>query len=872
MFPILATKIRIPARRPKLVLRPHLIERLNEGLDGKLTLVSAPAGFGKSTLVSEWAAVCGRRVAWVSLDEGDNDPSRVLAYLAAGLQSLDANVGDKALSMLLSPRPAVPEAVVTVLLNDISAIREPFAFVLDDYHVIRSKAVHRALTVLIEHLPPHMHLLIATREDPELPLARLRARRQLTELRAADLRFSQSEASRFLNRVMGLSLSAEHVAALEARTEGWIAGLQLAAISMQGRDDPACFIRSFTGSHRFVMDYLAEEVLQKLPESIQTFLLRTSILARMCGELCDAVVLDPDAPGAETLEYLERANLFVVPLDNERRWYRYHHLFADLLRQRLGQGECRSAYHIRASQWYEENGLEIDAFHHAAAANDIERAERLIDGNGIPLHFRGAVTAVLDWLASLPASVLDARPSLRFRHGSLLLVVGQTTGVEEKLRAAEAALSVQPQATGSDEVTRNLRGQIAAARSVLALTRYQPEIMMSEALRALEHLRPDSHTSRATALWTLGCAYLLQGDRVAAGRTLAEAVSLSRSSGNLFTLILATIGMGMVQELENQLHAAAQTYQSVLQVAGDQPLQIVYEAHLGLARVLYEWNDLDGAELHGQKGLELARLYDGVIDRFVICEVFLTRLKLARGDVTGAAALIAHADRAARRGNFVHRFSEVAGLQVLILLRQGRLEAAAALAQSHDSAVGQARVHLVRGDAESALAVLEPWRLQMEARGWADERLKVLVLQAVALHARGERDKALPMLADALALAEPGGFIRTFVDEGRPMQQLLTEAAELGIRGEYAATLLQAFDAAQRRSDRPAAQPLTEPLSPRELTILQLIAQGLSNREISERLFLALDTVKGHNRRLFEKMQVRRRTEAVARARELGLC
>jgi len=891
--PILATKLYIPPPRPKVVLRPRLIERLNEGLHRKLTLISAPAGFGKTTLLSEWVSSCERlepkvRVAWLSLDEGDNDPIRFLTYLIAALQTIAANIGAGVLRVLQAPQPPLIESILTVLLNEITALPDNFVLVLDDYHVIDSKPADNALAFLLEHLPSRMHLVIATREDPDLPLARLRARGQLTELRVSDLRFTLSEAADFLNRVMGLTLSAEDIAALETRTEGWIAGLQLAAISMQGQKDGESFIKSFTGSHHFVMDYLVEEVLQQQPERVQTFLLRTSILDRLCGPLCDAVLLDPSGSGQETLEYLEHANLFIIPLDNERRWYRYHHLFADLLRQRLyqsfaspaGTGDAESRVnelHIRASQWYEDNDLEIEAFHHAAAANDVERAERLIEGKGIPLHFRGAVTAILGWLESLPTTVMNARPSLWWRYASLLLINGQTTGVEEKLQAAEAAL----QGAEADDKPRNLIGQIAAARAVLALTRYQVETMLAQSRRALEYLHPNSLSSRSSANWTLGYAYLLQGDRGAAGRTLTEAISISQASGDIFTTILATIGLGNVQEAENQLHLAAQTYRHVLQLAGDQPLQIIYEAHLGLARIFYEWNDLDAAQQHGRQSVHLARQYERVIDRFIVCEVFLARLKLAQGDVAGAAAILAQASQSARQQNFVYRIPEVAAAQVLVLLQQepllyqGNLAAAAHLAQTHDLPISQARVHLAQGDTSAALTLLESWRGQMEAKGWEDERLKVMVLQAVAYHAHGEKDKAVQVLGNALTLAEPGGFIRTFVDEGIPMAQLLSEAAAHGMMPDYTGKLLAAFEAEEQKNqdkpDLPPAQPLFEPLSQRELEVLQLIAQGLSNHEISERLFLALSTVKGHNRNIFAKLQVQRRTEAIARARELGL-
>jgi LuxR family transcriptional regulator, maltose regulon positive regulatory protein len=879
--PILATKLYIPPSRRSLVLRPRLVERLDEGLAAghRLTLVSAPAGFGKTTLVGDWVAGCGRPAAWLSLDAGDSDPGRFLTYLVAALQTVAPGIGDGLLAVLQSPQPPPPESTLTALLNDVAAIPGDLVLVLDDYHVLDARPVDDALAFLVEHLPPRLHLVIATREDPALPLARLRARGQLTELRGADLRFTPSEAAEFLGRVMSLDLSAEQIAALETRTEGWIAGLQLAAISLQGRADAAGFIRSFAGSHHFVLDYLVEEVLQRQSEHVQAFLLRTSILDRLCGPLCDAVMVDASAPGQETLEYLERANLFLVPLDNDRRWYRYHHLFGDLLRQRLGQTSTpgnAAELHIRASQWCEGHQLEMEAFRHAAAANDVERAERLMEGKGIPQQSRAAVNALLEWLASLPRPVLDGRPLLWVRSATLALTAGQTTGVEEKLQAAEAAL----QGAELNGKTRNLVGQIATARATLALTQYQPESMIIQSRRALEYLSLDNLVSRSKASWLLSNAYQLQGDRAAASRALADALSISEASGDVHSTILAIIQLGLMQELENQLHRADETYRRALQLVSDQPQPIVTDAHLGLARICYEWNDLAAAEDHGQQGILLAREYDRVIDQFIICEVFLARVKLAKGDVNGAAALLTQADRATRQQNFVLRMPEVAAAQVLTLLRQGDVPAAARLVQAHDLPISQARVCLAQGDTSRALVVLEPLGLQMEAKGWQDERLRVMVLQAVALYAHGEKNPAMRMLDEALTLAEPGGFVRTFVDEGEQMRLLMLDcrswiegqAREGHKPTEYLDRLLTAFARPVLQSEVSYPEStIVDPLSQRELEILKLIAQGLSNREIGARLFLALDTVKGHNRRIFAKLQVQRRTEAIARARELGL-
>jgi len=485
--PILATKLYVPPPRSKIVLRPRLIERLNEGLSAsrKLTLISAPAGFGKTTLISEWAAGGDQKVAWLSLDEGDNDPACFLTYFISALQTIAANIGKGALVVLQSPQPPSTESILTTLVNEINTVPDNFILVLDDYHVIDSKPVDEALTFLLKHLPPQMHLVITTREDPHLPLARLRARGQLTELRAADLRFTPAEAAEFLNQVMGLNLSAEDAAMLETRTEGWVTGLQLAALSMQGRQDTASFIKSFTGSHHFVLDYLIEEILQQQSESIQTFLLRTSILDRLCGPLCDAVLGSPSASGQETLEYLERANLFIVPLDNERLWYRYHHLFADVLRMHLTaeQPDQLPALHRRASEWYEQNGSPPDAIHHALAAKDFGRAADLIELVMPAMNRNQQFVLLLGWLKALPDELVRVRPVLCVGIAAVSLTRGGLEGVESWLQDAERWLNMtanirgrpEAQAAGmvvvDEEEFRRLPGMIALIRGARALAR-----------------------------------------------------------------------------------------------------------------------------------------------------------------------------------------------------------------------------------------------------------------------------------------------------------------------------------------------------------------------------------------------------------------
>lgn len=888
-FPILTTKLFIPPSRAPVVRR-RLTEQLNRGIDGKLVLVSAPAGFGKTTLVSEWCNRSGTLAAWLALDSGDNDPARFLTYLVAALQTVEPSLGQDILGKLQTlPLPPV-EAILTTLVNEIAKASKNIVLVLDDYHTMDSNAADAALTFLLEHAPPQMHLVIVSRRDPNLPLGQMRARAELTELRAADLRFTLDEAAEFLYRVMGLNLSTAEIDALETRTEGWVAGLQLAAHAMQGQEDTARFIESFTGSHPFVMDYLLEQVLHRQSEWVQTFLLFTSILDRLCGPLCDAVLGGASASGQETLEYLERANLFLVPLDNKRGWYRYHQLFADLLRRRLPQQFRReqplepfgaaipddlqariNELHLRASQWYEENGLDMEAFQHATAANDIERAERLIEGNGLPLHLRGAVTYVLNWLDALPKSALDARPALRWRFASLLLMNGQTTRAEEKLKAAEAALQTAP----NDAGTRNLIGRIAAARATSALARYDARTMLAESRHALEFLDANNLTTRASVNWTMGVAHMLRGNRAVAGRAYAQAVSLSHRSGDTFTTILATIGLGNLRQAENQLIAAAETYRQILQMAGDQPLQVIGEVHLALARILYEWNDLNAAAQHGLSSLQLERQYDRGIDRFILCQIFLARLRLAQGDVGGASEILAQANQSAREGNFAQRLPEIAAARVQVFLRQGNLPAAAQWAQAYKLPLSLVRVHLAQENPSAALEVLERWQARARRKGWRDEQLQALALQAVALDANGETDRALQTLRDALTLAEPGGFVRLFVDEGLPMARLLRRVTAQGLMQDYVRKLLAAFESEpikpRAKSFPSSAQPLVEPLSPREVQVLRLIAQGLSNQEIGKQLFLALDTVKGHNRRIYGKLRVASRTEAIARARELGL-
>jgi len=861
---ILATKLYKPVLRSNSVLRPRLIERLNVGLHGKLTLATAPAGFGKTTVIAEWIGSEDLRVAWLSLDEGDNDPVRFLSYVVAALQTIQSEIGTDILNLLESPQPPPIESLLTPLLNQLAMMQHNFVLVLDDYHVLDSTEIDSVLVFLIDNQPPQMHLVITTREDPRLPLARLRARGRLTELRAADLRFTPDEATEFLNSAMGLSLAPEDVAALERRTEGWIAGLQLAALSMQGQQDNRQFIQSFTGSHHFVLDYLMEEVLTHQPPHIQDFLLKTSILERMCGPLCAAVLQDDD--DAQTiLEHIRQANLFLIPLDNERRWFRYHHLFGDLLRKHLqASGLNVDALHIRASAWYEANGFDVEAFQHAAAAGDIDRVERLIEAGHTPLYLRGAAKVVSKWLASLTPATLDARPRLWMTFAWVLWINYQSPAAEEKLSNVEATLD-----QASDVDQRELIGQIAAMRAMLAANTYQTDTIIEQANIALGHLPPDNVYLRAAITRALGIAYHFRGERAAATRAYAESIALSEAHGNAFMNVLSSTGLGMVQELQTQLPEAMQTFQRVIELVGEPPQPRACAAYLGVARIHYEWNDLDAAETTGTLGVQLARQIEG-IDTPLSGGMLLAKLMLARGDKTAAVRALTELAQEAEQRGFTMQQPRIAALQARILLRQGDIQAAAALIEPHNLPLMQARLHLAQANPADALSVLNAYQTQVMAKDWQDERLRVLVLQAIA-HQNSDMGEALALLHEALSFAEPGGYVRSFVDEGLPMRDLLTEAAARGIMPDYTRRLLTAFERGSTPIASTAAQPLIEPLSERELEILTLVADGLSNREISERLFISISTVKGHNRNIFDKLQVKRRTEAVAYARELGL-
>jgi len=866
IVPILTTKFYIPPPRPKAVQRKRLLQRLTEGVHRKLTLIAAPAGFGKTTLISEWVANCGYPVAWVSLDDKDSDPIRFLSYVIAALQTINSSIGADLETSLQSPQPPPINVMLTTVLNDIATISDKFLLVLDDYHALDNQAIDDAVGFLIDYLPPHMHLVLVTREDPQLPLSRLRARGQLMEFRAADLRFNADEAVEFLNTAMGLDLSLEHINALETRTEGWIAGLQLAALSVQGKSDVHEFITAFTGDNRYIVDYLVDEVLSHQPEAVREFLLQTSVLDRLSGDLCDAVTQQCDS--AVLLENLERNNLFVIPLDDKRIWFRYHHLFVDVLRAHLKieNPDIIPTLHQQASGWYEKNGFEIEAFQHAAAGNDIDRAESIIVGSRIPIYFRGAVRPVLNWLTSLSPSIMNDRPSLWVMYGWTLMIAHQNAEVESKLQSAAIVLAGNVQ----DENSRDLVGSIAALRAMLAANIYDTDKIIQQSHQALEYLHTDNMYIRAVVLRSLAIAYQFRGERDLARKTYQEAIIMSEASNNLFVNILCTTGLGMIQLSDNELYNAEASYQHVLNLVGDSNQPITCAAFFGLAQINYQWDKLDKAREYGEHSVHLSKQID-VIDSSVSGEIFLGKLQLAQGNIDEASSIFSRAEQQIYQNNFVKQIPAIISARVRLQLHLGNITEAERLLETHDLPLSKARVCLAQDDAPAALSILASYRQHIEAQNLQDERLNIMVLQSLAYHQNGDLSQAIETITAVLQITAPEGFIRLFLDEGLPMLKLLNDTRPYGIVPAYVDTLIAAFESETIDDQNLGSQPLIEPLSDRELEVLQLVADGLSNREIGARLYLALSTVKGHNRNIYGKLGVKRRTEAVARARELGL-
>ncbi|HRQ42660.1 MAG TPA: LuxR C-terminal-related transcriptional regulator [Chloroflexota bacterium] len=903
MVELLSTKLFIPRPRKSLVSRPRLVDHLNTGVDKKLTLIAAPPGFGKTTLLSEWIPQSPRCVTWLSLDDGDNDPLKFWAYFIKSLQALRPELGESAFSLLQSPQLIPITSVLTALINEITAFPDGFAIVLDDYHVIDSQPIHEALKFLLEHQPANMHLVITTRIDPSLPLSRLRARDQLTELRANDLRFTVDETAIFLHQVMGLNLSGEEVAALEARTEGWIAGLQIAALSMQGQDDISGFIRGFSGSHRHILGYLADEVINQQPAEKLKFLLQTSILDRLCGSLCDAVT--GDVSGQTILEELEHANLFITPLDDAGVWYRYHHLFVDVLQKRLSltapkEGVDVAELHGRATTWFEQQGLIDEAIRHALAAPDVERAAILVEQYSMAMLQESKIFLIRLWLEQLPREMIHTRPRLLLAYGWILILTGHVTALDEWLARPQAKTAL-----AAPDLPAEIVGELTLLQATLARFRREHEQSLQLALAAFNLLRDDKRGLQAGAMYTIGVAHLQRGDVASASRAFTEAVRLGEAKGGPYMALGALDTLSDIQIRQGHLAQARQLCQQALQMAerqGWQAMPAMGMIYIHLGRALYEYNDLEGAYAALTNAVDRLR---GSIEQFLLAQgyLLLAQVHLARGDRDGALTTV-------QQGEQWFTQMQVADTGAGTLLKIGKvrlwiasgdLNAATHWAYEchwlpENTPLGYlqatllVRLRLAQSPYENqahfldeVAAMLDRQVVIMEAGQWRGQLIELLILRSLLLQAQSDATAMLISLEQALILAEPEGYVRTFLDEGEPVRLLLLEYQSRvkkrisdGVASEslrlltYTDRLLAAFSQ-PIPSEKPGGKPLPEPLSERELDILRLITTGRSNQEIAEILVIAVSTVKSHINNLYSKLGTNRRTEAIAIARDLGL-
>ncbi|CAG0935245.1 HTH-type transcriptional regulator MalT [Thermoflexales bacterium] len=905
-IPLLSTKLFIPPPRPGLVARLRLLDKLNAGLRAgqRLILIAAPAGFGKTTLLSAWidqitACASPPRAAWLQLDPGDDDRVRFMRYLIAALQTIDARWGQTAQAMLQAPLSADGDqalaAALAALINDLAAQPQQSVVVLDDYHLIQSRPVHDALTFLLDHVPPIIQFVVAGRADPPLPLARLRATGQLTEIRAVDLRFTPDESAIFLNETMQLDLTRDQIAALDQQAEGWIAGLHLAALALQGtlsrqgRRDFNAFLESFSGRNRYVLDYLIEEVLSRQADDVQDFLLRTSILDRLTGSVCEALT---DRPHGETrLAALEQANLFIEPLDQDRTWYRYHPLFAEFLRSRLQQRLSVSTVlelHRRASGWYTQHGLWHEAIAHALRAQDYDHAAALIEQIARETWImRGESGTLLAWISALPQAIVIARPRLRTIHAWALMADGQ--------REAAAACAQQVIDTTPPDQTE-LIGEAEAISAIITALHSNVPRTIELAQRALEHLPASDHFLRGLVALQLGLAYDTAGNLSAAGRVYTEATVIGRTANLPFISLMAAIQLADLKVVQGQLHEAAAAYQHAGQLGAepDQQLPIVSMAYSSLGRVWYEWNDLDRATQYLQESISWGQRW-AANDIRSTGLIYLAYVQLAQGQTAAAYDLLQQADRALHQRIVSPLSVDVARMhQARLALRLNDLPVALAWAEDYQARLPElpatlrvsgaatlARIWLVQGQAAGVCELIGPRATTLEAGGLIGSALEFHMLHALALHQLDRPEEARTVFTRALTLAEPGGYVRLFVDEGEPMRFLILDcrlrieksSAQLH---SYIDRLLTAFPAAQESAVQlqPSAlspQPLIEPLSDRELEVLRLIAEGYANQEIAQRLVVALSTVKTHINNIYGKLAVQSRTQAVARARTLGL-
>jgi LuxR family maltose regulon positive regulatory protein len=920
---LLATKLYIPATRPELVKRARLVEMLNRGLHRKLTLISAPAGFGKTTLVTEWVAgltedkVAGHRgikLAWLSLDEGDNDPARFLEYFITALsriQGLDPPIGEHELTLLRSSHPPTAESILTSIINQISVLNQKILFVLEDYHLVETQPIENSVNFWIENIPPQIHQVIITREDPNIPLGKLRAGDQITELRANDLRFTEAEAAQFLNEVMGLCLDERSISALEQRTEGWVVGLQMAALSMRERKNDADFIEGFSGTNRYILDYLLEEVLASQPEEIQQFLLETSILERLTAPLCDALLVDSAKgryqedhqtappkmgfpnPSETILERLEQANLFVVPMDDRRLWYRYHHLFADLLRAQLRKlrgAETVARLHLLAAKWFENNGSVLEAIHHATLAPDAEQVERIIQHNYMELVSRGEISRLRYWIGKLSRELVFSRPWLCLFEAYSQAWFGDLAEADLLLGEAENHAMTMPPSPES----QSLHGHLAYIKSRVTAMRGDIPAAIDYCLQARQYVPEDNLAMQLDTRITLGYEHYLQGDFSEAVNILNETIAIGSDAGAVIDPVAASCVLARLFTAQGKLHTADAVLRKAIHFLPnplDHHLGAGALIDVGIADLEVEWNQLEDALAHLHTGLANMQMWDKA-DDLAFGFATLAKIHLAQANPAEAAETIEKAKRLLQtRGVFSEVRRVVESVEVRIWLAQNDSQAALRWAAplyetlkpeaplefvNELTHISLARVLVAQEKPEDAATLLAKLAQDARSNGRNGRLLTILALQSLVQGQLGQIDQAHEYLFECLALSEPQGYLRTFLDEGPPMRKLLAgwlSQAKPGRLRDYTARLIPLFDTETRPGEDgeiTTEDTLVEPLTAREVEILQQIALGKTNKEIAAHFVLSPGTVKAHTSSIYRKLAVSNRTEAVARGRQLG--
>jgi LuxR family maltose regulon positive regulatory protein len=892
---LLVTKLYFPQPRANLVPRPRLVQRLQRGLRGPLTLIAAPAGYGKTTLLSEWRAGEAKHtpVAWLSLDAGDDAPLHFLLYLTAALNLLQANLAKNTHLLLQSPELPPVEVIGATLLNELSACNHELVIVLDDYHAISAAQVHSLLAFLLDHLPPHVHLVILTRADPSLPLGRLRGRGQLTELRAADLRFTNQEAALFLREIMGLELSEQEIAALETRTEGWIAGLQLAALSMQGRDDHEHFISAFSGSHQYIVDYLAEEVLNRQPEIVRQFLLKTSILERLTGSLCDTLTGRTD--GQALLEMLARSNLFLIPLDDERRWYRYHHLFADLLRNRLrlAHPESVAGLHRCAAAWYQQQDLTGEAIPHALAAQDYQFVIDVITKHWLRLARRYRLTEMMQWIESVPSDIYNAHPRLCAIHAYGIWSLGMRDKSAGYLDAAQRLLEAQAdrgQIRRDDPQYTVLQAEIKAFRSLSAAHAGEVETALDLARQTLDSAPDPASISRAVASTSLYVAQRKMLEMEHAIRSCREVIECARIADHRVMAVDASYNLGFMLVMQGRLRQAKEAIleaQRYVERLGEGYLPPYGVLSVGLAEIHHLQHELEQALQIITQGVQFNER-SGRLSGYLHSRLVEAKIRFSMQEMTTARQIVEEVRQTMQNSSArLYEWDEAGYWRARVMACQGETspalewvvkarQAAPAHLRFPHSALALRIAHVLAAasmpqQALQELLALKPVLERSRLAGWL---LEACAVEAVCQAKLGQMPAALDALRQALALAEPEGCSQTILDEGEPMRELLLAARRQGIQAEFTDRLLVCFAASSAgKGAAPAStrESLPAPLSRREIELLGLIAAGRSNKEIAEKLFISIGTVKRHTVNIFNKLDAKNRTEAVAKARESGL-